>query len=802
MIYPLNFETKIDFDHIRLLLKENCLSEMGQQKVDEIAFSCQTEEVIRWQEEAEEFRQILLFEPSFPSQDYLNLRRELLRLQTDGTYIEQENMPNLRTVLKTIQACLLFFRLHAQEEKYPRLTALSSNISVDNKLIQTIESIIDEKGHIKDNASAELQNIRQKMHRMEVDIQKQVRKIMHQAKKDNIVESTAEISIRDGRLVIPVPAAYKRRLKGFIHDESASGQTVFIEPQEIFEPNNALRDLYLLEKREIIRILTVFTNDLRPHIPMILQASNYLATLDAIRAKAKLALELQAVKPIIVTQPVVRWKKAKHPLLYLSFQKERKEVVPLDIEIGTNYRILIVSGPNAGGKSVCLKTVALLQYMFQCGLPVPVSELSEFGIFHHIYLDMGDEQSIENDLSTYSSHLKNMQTIIQNLNNHTLFLMDELGSGTDPQYGGAIAESFLAYVSKSEAKGLVTTHFGNLKAMAAHSKEIENAAMLFDEEAMNPLFVLKTGKWGSSFTFEIARKIGFSKEILDQAVAKIGTTQINYESLLQKTERQQMELENKLRMLQAVDEQLKELIDKQQASEQALRLQKYEVLKKAKLEAKEILENANKLIEKTVRTIKESKADKEIVKQLKVEIKQYKEKTAAIKPPEVKLPLPEKESRPNVIQLNDYVIINETQTVGQVTALQGDDVVVSFNAIHFRTTLDKLTKTKNIPQSSQKHKASYEHTSLHTGIEEKAKQFSLQLDLRGMHVDEASQALESYLDDAILLRIHEVRILHGKGNGVLRNITRNILAKHTYVVDFYDERLELGGHGITLVKLR
>lgn len=801
MIYPDNFEKKIDFDQIRLLIKESCLSTMGQQKVDNIGFTSDLHEIIRQQEETEEFRQILLFEPAFPAQDYIDLRQELTHLQLEGTFIETENLNELKAVLKTIQACLLFFRVHAKEDKFPFLCALSSDISIDNQLIEKIEFLVDEKGHIRDNASPDLQTIRQKMHHLEMDIQKQMRKIIHQAKKDNIVEATAEVSVRDGRLVIPVPAAFKRKLKGFIHDESATGLTVFIEPQEIFESNNALRDLYLLEKREIIRILTAFTNDLRPHIPSVLAASDYLATIDCIRAKAKFALLIQAVKPLIVDNPIIQWKKAKHPLLYLNFRKEKKEVVPLDIEIGNNYGILIVTGPNAGGKSVCLKTVGLLQYMFQCGLLVPVSELSEFGVFSQIYLDMGDEQSIENDLSTYSSHLKNMQAIVQGVNNQTLFLMDELGSGTDPQYGGAIAESFLEYISKTNAKGLVTTHFGNLKAMAAHNDKIENAAMLFDEEAMNPLFILKIGKWGSSFTFEIARKIGFSKNILDHAMAKIGTNQINYEKLLQKTERQQIELGNKLRMIQAVDAQLKELIDKQKETDEAFKQQKYELLKKAKLEAKALVDNANKIIENAVRNIKESKADKEVVKQIKEEVKQFKEKTEKILPP-VPIHAPKQEIPSSHIKINDYVMINDTNTIGQVSALDGDDIVVTFNSIQFKTTCDKVTKTLNKPKAVKTQTVQLSENNIHTEINEKAQHFSLQLDLRGMRVDEASQALESYIDDALLLRMHEVRILHGKGNGVLRNITRDILAKNKEVAGFHDERPELGGYGITVVKLR
>jgi DNA mismatch repair protein MutS2 len=505
MIYPHNFEQKIDFDQIRGLINQSCISTLGKSKVDEIVFFDDFEQITRLHEEVEEFRHILLMETSFPAQNYFDLRKELHHLQIEGTCIEIQPLCELKAVLQTIQDCLVFFRVRAQEGKYPFLNALAAAISVDNALIQYIATLVDEKSNIRDNASADLQTIRQKIHTLEREIQKNLRKIMHQAKQDNLIESAVEFTVREGRLVIPVPAANKRRLKGFIHDESATGQTVFIEPQEIFESNNTLRDLHLLEKREILRILLAFTNTLRPSIHSILEAFDFLSTIDFIRAKTKFALSINAVKPLIVNKSIIQWHKAKHPLLYLNFKKQNKVVVPLDIEMGVSHRILILSGPNAGGKSVCLKTLGLLQYMFQCGLAVPVSELSEFGIFKHLFIDICDEQSIENDLSTYSSHLKNMDAIVQGADAETLFLIDELGGGTDPQYGGAIAESLLETLSKYKSIGLATTHFGNLKAMAARTEGIENAAMLFDEEAMKPLFILKMGKWGSSFTFEIAR---------------------------------------------------------------------------------------------------------------------------------------------------------------------------------------------------------------------------------------------------------------------------------------------------------
>lgn len=802
MIYPQNFEKKIDFDQIRVLIKEYCISSLGQSKVDEIAFSDNFKEITRLQEEVEEFRQILLLETSFPAQNYFDIRKELLHLQIEGTHIDIETLCELKAVLRTIQDCLVFFRVRAEEEKYPFLQQLASPVSVDNELIHLIEKLVDDKSRIRDNASADLQTIRQKISSIEREIQKNLRKIMHQAKQDNLIESAVEFTVRDGRLVIPVPAANKRRLKGFIHDESATGQTVFIEPQEIFESNNNLRDLQLLEKREIIRILTAFTDTLRPSIPAIQDAFIFLSMMDCIRAKAKFALSIQAVKPIIVDKSTICWQKAKHPLLYINFQKQRKEVIPLSIEMGISHRILILSGPNAGGKSVCLKTVGLLQYMFQCGLLVPVYELSEFGVFRHLFIDIGDEQSIENDLSTYSSHLKNMDAVLQGADPETLFLMDELGGGTDPQYGGAIAESFLETLSRRQAVGLATTHFGNLKAMAAHTDGIENAAMLFDEEAMKPLFVLKMGKWGSSFTFEIARKIGFSNKVLEEAIAKIGTAQIDYEFLLHKLEREKNEINNQKRMIEAVDKQLKELIEKHQSENNIFQNKKHEILKKAKQEAEAILENTNKIIEKAVREIKETKADKEVVKKNKIEIKHYSEKIEKIVPPPPPVLVKQQQPPSPTIKLHDFVLISDTQTVGEVTSIQGNEIVVMFNSINFKTTLDKVSKTHNSPKITKGKQTQLGGRAIYAEINEKSANFKTQLDLRGMRVDEAINEVERYIDDVILLHIGEVKILHGKGNGILRNATRSILSKNQNVAEFYDEKLELGGYGITVVKLR
>ena len=801
----MDFEKKIEFSRIRELLQAYCLSPLSSQWVDALHFSTDWEEIVRWQEETEEFRQILLFEPDFPIRTHADLRQTLEYLQIAGSRIEIETLCELKATLETIQSVLLFFRVESEkaDNRFPRLCALCTDIRIDNDLLRAFAAIVDDKGRVRDNATAELQRIRQQIYRTEREIEKNLKKMITQAKQDHLVENDAEMTVRDGRVCLPVPAAFKRRIKGFIHDESATGQTVFIEPQEVFEANNDLRDLQIAERREILRILSALTDALRPYIPDILRAYGFIGYLDFVRAKARFALDTLSVKPLMVERPFVRWEKARHPLLFLALKKQHKEVVPLDIELDETRRILIISGPNAGGKSVCLKTIGLLQYMFQCGLPVSVSENSEFGCFRQLLIDIGDEQSIENDLSTYSSHLKNMDEIVRVCDAASLFLIDELGGGTDPQYGGAIAEATLEHLARCRSLGVVTTHFGNLKTMAETVEGIFNGAMLFDKEQMRPLFRLQTGKAGSSFTFDIAERIGFPQEILEKAKEKIGTAQIDYEALLQKVELEKIQLENERKMCAAMDSQLAELIAKQESHNDQLQQQRHDLIRKAKQEAENILENANKIIEKTVREIKENKADKVQVKRLREEVRQQHEEIKKITPPAVHrtghVDLPGAEiTRP--IAVGDYVVMDETQTVGQVLERKGDDIVVTFHSVHFRTTVDKVSRTRQKPPQAGR-RTSAGSMDFYTEMNQKASHFNLELDIRGMRVQEAQTALEDYLDDALLLQVHEVRIIHGKGDGVLRKITREYLSHEKQVKSFRDEAMERGGYGATVVEL-
>ncbi|MCL2131908.1 MAG: endonuclease MutS2 [Lentimicrobiaceae bacterium] len=801
MIYPENFEQKISFEQIKNGIAAFCISSLGKRQLQEMQFCSSYEQICKMQEETEEFRQILLFEISFPTQNYADLTAELLRLKTVGTFIEVENLCNLRASLQTIYDCLRFFETRAKEGKYPRLSALSETVYFDETIVNEIHTIVDDKGNIRSAASEKLQTIRREMQRLENEIDKNIKKILHQSKQSRLIEDDALICLRNGRMVLPVPAANKRKIKGYIHDESASGQTVFIEPQEIFESNNLLHNFMLDEHREIVRILTVFTDRLRPDIEHILLAFNYLSQLDFIRAKAKYALHIHACKPIINNTPTIEWKKAVHPLLYLNLKQQQKQVVPLDIRLGQDFTILIISGPNAGGKSVCLKTLALLQYMFQCGLPVSVSEISEFGIFEDIFIDIGDEQSIENDLSTYSSHLKNMKTMAEQTHAKSLFLIDELGGGTDPQYGGAIAEALVELLAERKACGLATTHFGNLKFLAENHDNIENGAMLFDEKEMKPLFQLKIGAFGTSFTFEIAKQIGLNDILLQNALKKIGKSQIRYEKLLQKLEQKQSEMEKQQKMLSFTDDQLAELIAEYTQKNAEVQQKRAEIIHQARSEAKNLLKDTNKLIEKTVREIRESKADKEVTKQLREEVKlaeQAIEKTEAEEKKQNSAPV-KKPPEPTPIKLRDTVVIEDTQTIGEITAIHENDIVVSFNSVNLRTTIDKVQKISKIQQKKINKGG---QNSVLSAINSKAENFNIQLDIRGMRASDAVEQLEQYLDDALLIGTYHVSILHGKGNGILRQVVRQYLAQNKYVKSYRDEHIERGGYGITVVELQ
>lgn len=703
--------------------------------------------------QTEELRLILLSQEQFPSQDYYDLREELLRIRIPGTFMEPENLSLLKLSLSSISLIVEFFKRHPKDD-YPYLSSLAEEISVDKDLIQEIERIIDNKSQVRDDASSELKKIRKDKKSKLASVEKKIVQSLKLARQSGWTPENAELTLRDGRLVIPLLNTHKRKIQGFVHDESATGQTVYLEPADVLETNNEIRELDYAERREIIRILTAFADTLRPQSEELRYAYTFLGDIDFIRAKAMLAIRINGILPANISgKPGFEWNEAIHPLLYLAHSRQKKNVIPLSITLEPDNRILIISGPNAGGKSVCLKTVGLIQYMFQCGILPSVREDSSFGIFRHIFIDIGDEQSLENDLSTYTSKLLNLKFFLENLDKNSLFLIDEFGTGTDPALGGPIAEASLEEINRKQAYGVVTTHYSNLKLLAGRVPGILNGAMLYDTAKMKPLYLLKMGKPGSSFAFEIARQIGFPSEVLKSAASKTGTSQLDFDRELQNLEVEKTEMVQKSTELRVADDFLNEMITKYKKLNEELEVSKKKIILKAKEEAKHILDDSNRIIEKTIKEIRENQADKTKTKEARQEIEELKKK--------IEIP-------------------SETE----------DD----------KGPKKKKMVTINTPRSTVTPRGPYQ--SFYDDLQKKLSTFELTLDLRGKRAEETFSILQHYIDDAILLSIPEVRILHGKGNGVLRQITRDYLSHIKEVKKYGDEALERGGGGITVVNFR
>jgi len=758
MLYPEDIEHKIGFDQIRSLVTDACLSDLGREEVDKMSFSIDYQEIKQKQSQTEEFRQILLSTDPFPSQDYYDTLPLLTHLRIENTYPEPEQLAELRLALTTFLDILDFFN-EEHAETYPNLFSLiskneqrkanSEKHQISNfqfpisNILDQINRILDDKSQILSSASKELGRIRSAINHLKGGVERKMNQLFSQAKQSGWTADDTEVTIRDGRLVIPFRSAHKRKIQGVVHDESATGQTVYVEPVELFEMNNEIRELFYAEKREIIRILRELANQIRPHIDDLILANGLLGQIDFIRAKASFALQIGAMQcNRMEDKPHLQWEQAIHPLLFLSHQKAKKSVVPLYIKLIGNERILVISGPNAGGKSICLKTVGLLQYMFQCGLLPCAREDSEFGIFSQIMIDIGDEQSLENDLSTYTSKLLNMKYFMEHMDDHSLFLIDEMGTGTDPSIGGAIAEAVLLKIASSGAYGVVTTHYANLKLLATSEIQdptsgIINGAMLFDTKEMKPLYQLKIGKPGSSFAIEIATSIGFPEEELRKASETIGGSQLNFDRQLQNLELEKVDVKKRSTELGVADNFLNEIIAKYQKLTDELEKSKKEILSQAKEEAQQILKDSNKLVERAIREIRESQADKERTKAARSAIRDLR---SAKQDPISRIPYP--------------------------------------------------------ASASKSSKRSYADI-----IASKKESFSLTLDLRGKRADEAFMEIQRFIDDAILVSAKEVRILHGKGTGALRDVTRNYLKGRSEVKSYQDEALERGGTGVTVAIL-
>ena len=827
MIYPENFESKIKFDKIRQYIKGYCLSDMGRQLVEDMHFSSDATLIREQLAETNEFMSILREEDGFPGDHFRDARPFLNKIRVEGLFLEIAEMVAFKNSLESLTAILRFFR--SKGERYPILTAKAGEIQLFPYIQQRLEAIVSKHGTIKDTASPELGDIRHRLQRKQAGISKRMQSLLQQAQSEGWADKDSTIAIRDGRMVIPVPSAYKRKISGIVHDESATGKTSYIEPAEIVETNNEIRELELEEKREIVRILRKFADELRPYVDDLIPAYDYLAYIDFVRGKAAFSNYIDAIVPVFSERPEMFWYGARHPLLWLSLKNTDKKLIPLNIEINEDQRIILISGPNAGGKSVCLQTAGLLQYMLQCGLPVPVNEASKFGIFGKILIDIGDEQSLENDLSTYSSHLINMKNFLRNGDEKTLVVIDEFGTGTEPMLGGAIAEAILAALNKALVKGVITTHYTNLKHFAAETPGIENGAMLYDNHRMLPLFELRIGKPGSSFAFEIAKKIGLPKEILEDAASKVGEDHINYDKHLKDIARDKRYWEEKRRKIHENEKRLDEVVEKYSNElNEASRLRK-EIIREAQQKAQDIIAAANKTIEQTIREIRENQAEKEKTRQIRLQMEAEKQRLLSeaaheeeerIRKKMEKLKNREKKKKEKqtqtspilsngnipattvpMFQKGDWVCL-PNQAIGEIIELNDKNAVIALGNLRTNARLTQLKKAsasqaKKISRPSKQ--ASF--VNIQENMSQKRLNFKPDIDLRGIRGNEALQKVITFLDEAVMLNYKEVRILHGTGTGVLRQLIRQYLSTNPLVSSYADEQIQLGGAGITVVHL-
>ena len=843
MIYPHNFEHKIGFDQIRQLLKGRCLSTLGEERVDEMTYGSRYADINQQLDLTCEMLAILQGDDDFPAQFFFDVRPALKRVKVEGLFLEEQELFDLRRSLETINDIVRFLKAEETEEDstspYPNLCKLAGNILVFPKLTNRINGILNPYGQIKDNASPELARIRKDHTSTLNSISRILASILRNAQSEGVIEKDVSPTMRDGRLVIPVAPAMKRKVRGIVHDESASGKTVFIEPEAVVEANNRVRELEIEERHEIIRILMEFTDELRPLIPDVLQSYEFLAEIDFIRAKALFAQQTGAIKPAFENKQCIDWGAAVHPLLQISLAKHNKKVVPLDIELTKERRILLISGPNAGGKSVCLKTVGLLQYMLQCGLLIPLHEGSHAGVFNSIFIDIGDEQSIEDDLSTYSSHLLNMKNMMKQCDSKSLILIDEFGGGTEPQIGGAIAEAVLKRFNEKGTFGVITTHYQNLKHFADAHEGIVNGAMLYDRNLMQPLFLLQIGMPGSSFAVEIARKIGLPEEVIADASEIVGSDYINSDKYLQDIVRDKRYWQNKRQSIHQREKVMEETIARYERELQELHQERKDILRNAKSEAEQLVQEANARIEGTIKGIKEAQAEKEETKKIRQELadfrKQLQEQEAqkaedkiarkmeklrerqqrkkGKKSEKDNTPAPSAEEQAAMkaqreaelqAQLTEgaTVRLKGQKTVGTIIEIHGKDATVVFGNIKTTVKLNRLepvqppTKHPDITQ-----KATYLSEQTQDSMHDRKLNFKQDIDVRGMRGDEAIQAVTYFIDDAILIGVSRVRILHGTGTGILRTLIRQYLQGVNGVKDFHDEHVQFGGAGITVVDL-
>lgn len=797
MLYPKNFENKISFDQIRGLIKERCVSQQGAELIDAMAFSYDFDAIVLSLMQIEEMMTLLTETgEGLPLGSLADLRPAFARTQADGTFLDVKDVVDLRLNVSTLRAVTTYLRAR-DAERFPALIKMTESVELFPNIEHEIERIINKYGEVKDTASPQLAEIRRSILSAQSSISKTLNAILRQAQASGIVDKEAAPTIREGRLVIPVSAMNKRKIQGIIHDESATGKTAFVEPTAVVEVNNRLRELENEERREIIRILVEFTNLVRPYYEAIAQSVYFLAEVDALRAKSQFSISIRAIKPYLVSDCEVDWHEARHPLLEMSLVRQGRKIEPLNIKLTRKQRILLISGPNAGGKSVCLKTVGLLQYMLQCGLPIPLHERSRAGLFKSIFIDIGDEQSIENDLSTYSSHLLNMKNCIKFSNGKSLLLIDEFGTGTEPQLGGAIAEAVLDRFNKNKVFGVITTHYTNLKHFAAQTEGIVNGAMLYDRNQMRPLFMLSIGTAGSSFAIEIARKIGLPEDVIVAASEMVGTEQVDFDKHLQDVARDKRYWENKRQQVKDKEKRLQQLTERYEQLIEGMRVKEKETLRQAKQEAAEILSQANKEIEKTIRIIKETQADKEATRKSREEVGKLREKMER----GAQQSAPKKQQKPLVV--GEHVQIVGQNVIGKLLEIQGKTAIVAFGQIKSTVALNRLERVSaGQAKQAEQRMAAQRSSNATEDIRNRQLTFKQDIDVRGMRVDEALQAVVYFIDDAAMVSATQVRILHGTGTGALRQAIRDYLHQASMVKSYRDEHVQFGGAGITVVEMK
>lgn len=816
MVYPQNFENKIDFATVRSMLEKKCLGPLGVKCCQAMRFSSNFGTVQKLLQQTDEFLSIIVSGKEFPFNGYQDLTEQLKSIKVYGAYMTTDELFGLQRSLATIADIATFFKNATINDApaYPRLSELTASMLTFPQIITRIDGVVDKYGNIKDNASPELLNLKRALASATQSVNSIMRRILARSREEGIIDSDAAPSVRDGRLVIPVAPMNKRKIRGIVHDESATGKTIFIEPAEIVEANNNIRELENEVQREIIRILVEVSDFIRPHIDDLLDSYATLGIIDFVRAKAAFAHEIGGNMPVLEREPQVEYYHAVHPTLLLSLRSQGKEVVPLDITLDNRNHILLISGPNAGGKSVCLKTVSIVQYMTQCGLLPPVYSNSHIGIFKNLFIDIGDEQSIENDLSTYSSHLTNMKYFMNNGQGDTLVLIDEFGGGTEPQIGGAIAQAILKRLNDRHIFGVITTHYQNLKHFAEDTNGLINGAMLYDRRNMRPLFQLSIGYPGSSFAIEIARNIGLPTEVIKDAEEIVGSDYINMDKYLLDIARDKKYWENKRAEIHNRNKRLQQLEAQYESELERLGNEQKSIIKEAREEARQILSQSNATIERTIHEIRRSQAEKEQTKELRRQIDELK---SQLESEEIKLPdlsqgsnlkrrrkaqtePVQKEVQQEPVAVGDYAVLDGGSTPCKVLEVSGNMATVAMGNFQSRVAINRLRKV-NAPTAASQSRPAASTVAMSNDIRRRQLEFSPDIDVRGMRADEAIQAVTYFIDDAIQFNAKQVRILHGTGNGILRQRIREYLNTVNGVKSYRDEHVQFGGAGITVVTL-